>query len=412
MKKRILALSLASALVVGAMASCQTEKKVESSSVETREVALTLWGAEADQDFLKEVSSDFAKKYVDEHADVTKLTIDVKIVGEDQSATEALKDINVAADVFGVPGDQTAQLADAKAIYAMPDEVNARIVDLVGQSTADKTLYNGKYYGFPYAPNTAQCLYYNKDIFTEDDVKSLNTMLEKEDTKGAKVLGTETSAFHAATWWLSVGGELFTGSDKSVCTFDSAECVEALKFVQENAGKMWIGASDDAASMIKDGKLASWLAGSWDAAKFKDAFGDKFAIATLPTMKVGDKEYQMKCFGGVKYYAVNAATKEPEVSIALAEYLASADVQLKKYEKTGAIPTALSLLDNEKIKADPITSAYMAQGENIVVQEPCIPGNWWGDAEALYKDIFNGVIKADGIEAALKEHVASWKTME
>lgn len=410
MKKRILALSLASALVVGAMASCTSEKE-PVSSVEARDVALTLWGAEADQDFLKEVSADFAKSYAADHADVSSVEVTVKIVGEDQSATEALKDINAAADVFGVPGDQTAQLADAKAIYAMPEEINKKIVDLVGQSTADKTFYNGSYYGFPYSPNTAQILYYNTDFFTADEVKSLNTMFEK-DNGAVKALGTETSAFHGSTWWLTAGGELFTGSDKTKCTFDSAECTEMMKFVQANAAKLYIGDEPSGTGLIKDGKLAAWLAGSWSKQAMQDAFGDKLGVAVLPTVKVGDKEYQMKCFGGVKYYAVNAASKEPEVAIALAEYLASEEVQLKKYEKLGSIPTALGLLENEKIKNDPITAAYMAQGENIVVQEPCIPGNWWGDAEALYKDIVNGVIKADDIQAKLTEHVESWKTME
>ncbi len=411
MKKRILALSLASALVVGAMASCQPEVE-EVSSVEARDVALTLWGSEADQDFLKEMSAEFAKTYTADHADVKSLEVTVKIVGEDQSATEALKDINAAADVFGVPGDQTAQLADAKAIYAMPEEVNKKIVDIVGQNTADKTFYNGAYYGFPYSPNTAQALYYNKTLYTEDEVKNLNTMLEKDLGADVKNFGHQTGAFDSSTWYFTAGGELFTGGDKTVCTFDSAECAEALKFVQANAAKMYLGANSDATALIKDGKLAAFCDGSWNAQMYKDAFGENLGVTMLPKVTINGNEYQMKCFGGVKYYAVNAASKEPEVAIALAEYLASPEVQLKKYEKLGSIPTALALLENETIKADPVATAYMAQGEHIVVQQPVIPGNWWGDAEALFKDIAGGTIKADDVQAKIAEHVASWKTME
>ncbi len=412
MKRRILALSLASAMVVGALASCSTTAEpVSSQAVEARDVSLVLWGAEQDQDFLKAQAAEFATKYTSEHEDVKSITVDVKIVGEGDSATEALKDINAAADVFGVPGDQTGALADAKAIYAMPDDVANQIKALVGESTAAKTFYNGSYYGFPYAPNTAQALYYNTDIFTEDDVKSLNTMLEKEGVT-AKVLGNETGAFHSTTWYFTGGGELFTGSDKSICTFDTDECAAVLEFMQNNNDKLWVGSSDDAVNLIKDGGLAAWLAGSWDSQKMKDAFGDKMGVTALPTVTVDGKDYQMKCFGGVKYYAVNAASKEPEVAIALAEYLSSADVQLKKYEASGAIPTALALLDNATIKADPVAVAYMQQGENIVVQEPVIPGDWWGDAEALYKSIFNKeVVGRDAIKAEVAKHVESWKAM-
>ncbi len=413
MKKRILALSLAAALVVGALASCTTQEKVDTSSVETRSVSLTLWGAEADQDFLKSTVADFAKQYADEHADVSDVTVDVKIVGEDQTATEALKDINAAADVFGVPGDQTASLADAKAIYAMPDDVANEIKALVGDDAANGTFYNGSYYGFPYTPNTAQVMYYNKEVYTEDDVKSLNTMLEK-DLGGAKNFGIESGAFHSTTFYFTAGGELFTGSDKTVCTFDSPECAAMLAFVQQNNSKIWTGSADDAVNMIKDGQLAAWLAGSWDIDKIEEAFGkDKVSAVCLPKVTVDGKEYQMKCFGGIKYYAVNAASKEPEVAIALAQYLTSEDVQLKRFEARRCIPTAKSLADNAEIKGDATVNAYVEQNNgNVVVQEPVIPGNWWSDAEALFKDIHSGKIPAAKIQEELTKHVASWKEME
>lgn len=411
MKKRILALSLAAAMVVGALASCNgSETTVSSQAVEARDVSLVLWGSEADQDFLKEVSSTFATDYAAAHDDVKSITVDVKIVGEDQTATEALKDINAAADVFGVPGDQTGNLAEAKAIYAMPDSVVSEIKALVGENTAAKTFYNGSYYGFPYAPNTAQALYYNKNIFTEDDVKSLNTMLEK-DIGTAKVLGIDPGAFFSSTWYFTAGAELFTNSDKSVCTFDSDDCVAMLTFVQENSAKLYKGGTDDATALLQDGSLAAYADGSWNAQKLKDALGDNFAITKLPEVTVGGKTMQMTCFGGVKFYAVNAASKEPEVAVALAQYLASPDVQLKKYEASGAIPTALALLDNAKVKEDPVAVAYMQQGEYIVVQEPVIPGDWWNDAMALYSDIFDGKIAAANMKAEISKHVESWKAM-
>lgn len=415
MKKRILALSLAAAMVVGALASCTTKEEVVSSAVETRDVSLVLWGPEADLDFLKEVSSDFAKTYADEHDDVSSVSIDVKIVGEDKSSNEALKDINAAADVFGVPGDQTAQLADAKAIYAMPEDVVKEIKDLVGESTAAKTFYNGNYYGFPYSPNTACALYYNKNLFNEDEVKDLNVMLEK-DLGDTKVIGVDSNAFLSSCWFFTAGGELYTNSNRDYCTFDSDECVEMMKFVQANASKMYKGSTEDAAGLLKDGKLAAWFDGSWNASKVVDALGDNVAVTVMPKVKVNDKEYQMTCFGGVKYYAVNAASKEPEVAIALAQYLSSADVQLKKYEDKLAkdelaIPTALSLIENDTIKSNPAIAAYMKQGEMIVVQEPVIPQDWWGDFGALYSDIFDGKISADNIKAEITKHIESWKTM-
>ena len=418
MKKRILALSLAAAMVVGALASCNGSETTVTSSqaVEARDVALVLWGSEADQDFLKQMSADFATAYVADHEDVKSVTVDVKIVGEDNSATEALKDLNAAADVFGVPGDQTGALAEAKAIYAMPEAVVSEIKELVGEPTAAKTFYNGSYYGFPYSPNTAQALFYNKTLFTEDEVKSLNTMLEKDLGEDVKAFGMDEGAFFSSTWYFTAGGELFTNSDKNVCTFDSDECVEMLTWVQENAGRMYKGGTTDAAALLQDGKLAAYADGSWNAKALIDALGDNVAVTKLPEVTVNGKTMQMKCFGGVKYYAVNAASKEPEVAVALAQYLASPDVQLKKFEAKLAknelvIPTALSLMNNAKINENPAVAAYMQQGDFIVVQEPVITNDWWGDAAALYKGIFEGTTKPENIKAEITKHIEAWKAM-
>ena len=159
------------------------------------------------------------------------------------------------------------------------------------------------------------------------------------------------------------------------------------------------------------------MTGSWDAASMASAFGDNLGVAMLPKVTVNGTTYQMKCFGGIKYYAVNAETNQPEAALSLAQYLASPDVQLMKYNyylNMGQryLPTAISLVENETIAADPVVLAYLQQGEHIVVQEPVIPSEWWGDAEALYRSIINkGVVGKNAIQAEIANHVANWKRM-
>ena len=137
MKKRILALSLAAAMVVGALASCNgSETPVTSSqeAVEARDVSLVLWGSQEDQDYLKGVAADFCTKYSADHEDVKSVAIEVQVVGEDNSANEVMKDPSAAADVFGMPTDQIKRLADAKAIFAM-----ARLTTMAPFMTARAT---------------------------------------------------------------------------------------------------------------------------------------------------------------------------------------------------------------------------------------------------------------------------------
>ncbi|MBQ2357182.1 MAG: extracellular solute-binding protein, partial [Ruminococcus sp.] len=165
-------------MLVGAMASCNAKEEVVSSqAVEARDISLTLWGSEQDQDFLKEVSAEWATKYAAEHDDAKSVEVKVDIKGEDVATTDALNDITAAADVFGVGNNQLAQLTASNAIYKMPDSVVEQIKAVVGDAALSSTFCDGGYYGFPYAPNTANILFYNKSVFTADDVKTIEGML-------------------------------------------------------------------------------------------------------------------------------------------------------------------------------------------------------------------------------------------
>ena len=377
---------------------------------------LTLWCSENDYNLMNEASSEWAVNYKHDHPELGNFVVNIEVVGEDVTGNAVLNNPENAADVFGIPSDTTSYLANAGAIYAMPNAVVNQIKTTYGEATADLTSYNGSYYGFPYAANTALALYYDKSVFTEEDVKSLNAMLAKDGVQG-KVIGNDSASFFSSTWFFTGGGELFTGSDMNVCTFDQESVAEVLEFVQNNTDKIYTGNTSDAVQAISDGSLSAYMTGSWDAASMASAFGDNLGVAMLPKVTVNGTTYQMKCFGGIKYYAVNAETNQPEAALSLAQYLASPDVQLMKYNyylNMGQryLPTAISLVENETIAADPVVLAYLQQGEHIVVQEPVIPSEWWGDAEALYRSIINkGVVGKNAIQAEIANHVANWKRM-
>ncbi len=410
MKKRILALSLAAAMVVGALASCSSEEKVVSSATEARDITLRMWGSSEDQEFMKTIADEWAAKYAAENDDVKSVTVNLEVVGEGDVAGEVMKDPSAAADVFAMATDQIKRLADAQAIYAMPDTIAADVKNLVGEANYNATVYDGKCYGYPFTVNIAQALYYDTTVFTAEDVQSLNTMLEK-DIGDKKAFGISKNGYHNATWYFTGGAELFTNSDKSICTFDNDDSISVLKFVQENKDKIYIDDSS-AVNLIKDGGLASWGDGSWAVQGMKAAFGDNMGVAKLPTITIDGKEMQMKCFGGVKFYAVNASSKEEEAALALVQYFTNADSQMKRYEMRQAIPTAVSLQDNPTIKEDPSVKAYAEQMAFTVVQAPVIPGGWWDDTMALFEAIYNGQITGDDIKAKVSEHVEAWKTME
>ena len=416
MKKRILALSLAAAMVVGALASCTaTAEPAGSSAVEARDITLTVWGSENDQAYLKEVSSAWATQYAADNADVSSVTVDVQIKGEDNAGTDALNDIEAAADVFGVPNDKLAELSAANAIYKMPDSVVSDIKAVVG-GAIDSTYCDGSYYGFPYTPNVAEIMFYNKELYTEDEVKSLNTMLEKDLGTVTNLIADVNSSWNSMTWFASAGAELYTNGDKSVNTLNKPEATAVLSWLQEQIKAKKVvdtDSADDAAALLKDGKAAALFYGDWAADSFRDALGDNFAAAALPHLTVDGavSDQQMKCFGGSKLLVINATTKEPEAALSLSQALISEDAQLKAFESATRIPTATALATNATVAANPVAAAVSAQGGNTVVSQPLnSTASYWDLEGAVMNDVYKGNISGDAIQTALDDLVATMQT--
>lgn len=410
MKKRILALSLAAAMLVGAMASCNAKEEVVSSAVEAKDVKLVLWGSENDQAFLKEVSAEWATKYAAEHDDVKTCEVQVDIKGEDVAAGDAMNDMSAAADVFGIPSNNLGGLSAADAIYEMPSPVVDSIKEIVG-GAIDSTFYNGKYYGFPYAPNTAEIMYYNKTMYTEDEVKDLGTMLAKDLGDVTNLIADINSSWNSMTWIATAGGQLFTGGDKTVNTLNKAEVTDMLVWLKEQIDAKKIVDADSAescAGLLKDGKAAALFYGRWSAQAFADALGDNYAVCELPSLN----GKHLTCFGGGKMLVVNAQSKEAEAAFDLSLYLIGEEAQLKRFETVQNTPTAYKLADNEKVKADPSVAAEVAQGAYTVNSSPLNDDSKYWDLEAaVMTSLYNGELAdKDAIQAALDKLVADMNT--
>lgn len=326
-----------------------------------------------------------------------------------------MNDIEAAADVFGVANDQLSSLTAANAIYKMPDSVVNDIKGVVGDSFLSSTMCNGGYYGFPYAPNTAEIMFYNKELYTDDEVKNLNTMLEK-DLGGVTNLAVDIDdqSWNSMTWFATAGAELYTGGDKTVNTLNKPEVTTMLTWLQQQiqAKKIVdIDSPDNAAAMLKDKTVGAIFYGAWNKDAFKDALGDEnYGVAELPSVTVDGavSNQHLKCFGGNKMLVLNATTKEPEAALSLAQYIISEDSQLKRFQAVGQTPTAPALATNADIADDPAVAAEVAQGNYTVTNDPMNnTANFWDLEKAVVSDLYKGNIAAADIQSKLDEMVAA-----
>ena len=264
---------------------------------------------------------------------------------------------------------------------------------------------DGGVYGVPFTTNT-WFMYYDKSVFTEDDVKSLDKMLEVAGKAGKKVSFPLTTGWYFASWYVANGGTMFgDGTDGSAgiqfgkdnggveVTNYLVDLVANANFMNDAQGAGLAG--------LTEGTVACYFSGTWDAANVKTALGDNWAATVPPAITINGEAKQLMSFGGSKAIAVNPNCKNPKAAAALAAWLGSADAQLAHYEFNGTAPVSVALMtENEEISSNPSFKAAVDTVGSASIAQPSIPemGAFWGAAEAMGNAIYNGEVTHDNAE--------------
>ncbi len=91
-----------------------------------QDVTLTMWGAEEDQDLLREISDKFIEKYGNYGG---KITINLGAQSEKEAKDTVLTDPTAAADVYAFADDQLNELVQAGALQEVQlnaDDIKSR----------------------------------------------------------------------------------------------------------------------------------------------------------------------------------------------------------------------------------------------------------------------------------------------
>ena len=402
--KKILALVLA-VIMVMSMAACATsgnEGTTPAGSNPTpekpQEVTLKVWGPSEDQatdtSWLQTRLAAFEKAHPE-----YKITWELGVCPEGDAKTMVTTDVSAAADVFMYANDQLGTLIEAEALAELGGSYLDGIKANYSQTLIDTVTYtDGGVYGFPFTNNT-WFLYYDKSVYTEDDVKSLETLLEK-----GKVAFPITNSWYIWSFYAGAGGTLFgaNGIDAAAGIDLGDKATDVTKYlVNMVAHPNFVNdVSNAGLDGIKDGSIKAYFDGSWNAEPVKAALGENMGAAQLPTFTVNGEKLQMKAFAGSKAIGVNRQSKNMKVALMVAEFLASPESQLAKYEMRGVIPCASALLDNATIKADVIASAEANTMNKTACGQPTIPamGNYWAPAGNFGSQIYNKDVTLDNAQ--------------
>lgn len=423
MMKKIFSLLLAVCMVSGLLAGCAsggtqtqattpevsktettpaaeaTEAATEATEEETtapQAVTLKMWSPSEDQNpdmgaWLNTMCEQFNALHPE-----WDITFEYGVCTESDAKKLVPQDIDAAADVFLFSSTGLENLCQSNSLAERGGKYYNYVYDNFAKALADCLVYDGGLYGIPMTTNT-YFMYYDKSVFTEEDVKSLDTMLEK-----GKVSFPLTDSWYIASFFFANGCGMFgdAGIDGSA-GFDfggekSAAVAEYLVALNANPN-FSVDADGAGLAGLRDGSVNAIFSGTWNAAAVREALGDNFGAAQLPTVNIGGEAKQMQAFAGSKAIGVNPNCQNMQAAVALAVYLGSAEAQLAHYTMRGIIPTSLALTEDPAIQADAVALAQANTIANTSKVQPTISemGSYWTPAENFGKAIVSGEVTAD-----------------
>ena len=376
------------------------------ASAESTDVTLKIWVPEEAVD-----DTDAAVQAFDDAHDEFNITYEIAIVGIDEAPAQVETDADTAADLFYVPSGGVADMVQKGLLLPMVKDYETIESDLP-ESALTAVTFDGIHYAAPFSPNT-YFLYYNKDLLTDDEVKSLDTILEKDLEDGKWNFCTKmTDSWFTESFFLGNGTTLFgeDGTDPTDCTFNNANGLASAEYMIDLATNPKYLENIDGAgdSSFKDGNVGAITTGAWMAPDFKEALGDSLGACALPTATIGGNEVQLSNFVDFKTICVKSNTAYPLCAQQLAVWLVNAENSLTRYQNEGDVPVLMSLAESEDLKNDFVACALNDQAA-LATNQPSIPqmGGYWDPMKAFGDGVYYGEITKDNVQQQLDALVDS-----
>jgi arabinogalactan oligomer/maltooligosaccharide transport system substrate-binding protein len=350
-------------------------------------VTLFVWAPNQEQDFIEARAEEFQLQNPQ-----WDIQFNFLVVSEVDAKGLLLLDIVNGGDIFAFPDDQLESIVEAGGL----SEVNQYIEDVSSRNipwTVDVAKVGDKLYAYPNTADNGTYMYFDKRYINEEEMASFDTILARAEELDSFVNIDPMGGWSMAMWFTATNHLSWSRIDwEQTIDWNNEAGIRAAQtmmnyyatnrliddglllptqFVENNVGN------------LQDGAIAG-MSGYWHTNAILDILGENMGTIKMPTYtSVDGNTYQFGSMVGARMLGVNAYTKYPAAAHGFANYLTSAEVQLKRAKELFVAPSNLEVAAMEEVQALPTFKALADQSPFGIPQARSVSQYYWTPADAF-----------------------------
>lgn len=281
---------------------------------------------------------------------------------------------------------------------------------MVAESVSAASI-NGTLYAYPMTADNGYFLYYNKEYFSEEDVKTLDSILKICEENGKKLSMELNSGWYMYSFFGNTGLSMHINDDgiTNECNWNTTEgairgidVAEAIVDVISSPG--FIAQSDtEWVAQAESGDVIAAVSGVWKAVAVRNVWGDDYGACKLPTYTCKGEQIQMASFTGYKMIGVNYYSKNKEWAFKLAEWMTNEQNQTLRFVEQNQGPADKVAASSDEVAKVPAIAAVIEQSKYGVLQR--IGNSYWDACTAFIDSLLEGNIEGAQLQAQLDKLV-------